>query len=120
MHTPNDIDDYYSQKCLTLYAEDTVVKQKGESTTEAFRQSLNQVSDYLIKDKLTMNYEKTCLKNMKAREKSSQQQLEIKENNLTQKASLKYLGIELNDNLNFGELTFTPQESCTFLNCSKN
>ena len=45
----NDTDDYCSQNCLTLYADDTVVKQKGESTTEVFRQSLNLVSDYLIK-----------------------------------------------------------------------
>ena len=30
----NDIDDYCSQNCLTIYAEDTVDKQKGESTTE--------------------------------------------------------------------------------------
>ena len=51
----NDIDDYCSQNCLTLYADDTVVKQKEESTTEVFSQSLNLVSAYLIKNKLTMN-----------------------------------------------------------------
>ena len=45
----NDRDDYCSQNCLTLYADDTVVKRKGESTTEVFSQSLNLVSDYLIK-----------------------------------------------------------------------
>ena len=80
----NDIDEYCSQKCLTLYADDTVVKLKGESTTKVFSQSLNLVSDYLIKNKLTMNYEKTCFMNMKARWKSSQQQITMKELNLTQ------------------------------------
>ena len=45
----NDIDDYCSQNCLTLYADDSVVKQKGESKTEVFSQSLNLVSDYLKK-----------------------------------------------------------------------
>ena len=49
-----------------------------------------------------MNYEKTCF-NMKARRKSSQQQIKIKEINLTQRSSLKYLGIDLDDNLNFGD-----------------
>ena len=57
----NNIDDYCSQNCLTLYADDTVVKQKGESTTKVFTQSLNLVSDYLIKNKLTMNYKKLVL-----------------------------------------------------------
>ena len=61
----NDIDDYCSQNCLNLYADNNVVKQKGESTTESFSQSLNLVSDYLIKNKLTMNYEKTCFMSMK-------------------------------------------------------
>ena len=75
----NDRDDYCSQNCSILYADNTVVKQKGESTTKVFSQSLNLVSDYLIKNKLTMNYEKTCLKNMKARRKSSQQQIKMKE-----------------------------------------
>ena len=41
--------------------------------------------------------------NMKARRKSSQQQTKMKEINLTQRSSLKYLGIELDDNLNFGD-----------------
>ena len=99
----NDIDDYCSQNCLTLYADDTVVKQKGESTTEVFSQSLNLVSDYLIKNKLTMNYEKTCSMNMKTRRKNSKQQIKLKEINLTQRSSMKYLGIVLDDNLNFGD-----------------
>ena len=73
-----DLDDYCSQNCLTLYRDDTVVKQKGESTTKVFSQSLNLVSDYLIKNKLTINYEKTCFMNMKARRKSSQQQIKMK------------------------------------------
>ena len=98
----SDIDDYCSQNCLTLYADDTVVKQKRESTTEVFSQSLNLVSDYLIKNKLTMNYEKTCFMSMKARQKNSKQDIEMKEINLTQRSSLKYC-IELDDNLNFGE-----------------
>ena len=94
----NDLDDYCSQNCLTLYADDTVVKQKGESTNKVFSQSLNLVSDHLIKNKLTMNYEKTCFMNMKIRRKSSQQQIKMKDINLRQRSSLKYLGIELDDN----------------------
>ena len=69
----NDIDDYCSQNCSTLYADDTVVKQKGDSTTKVFSQDLNLVSDYFIKNKLTMNYEKTGFMNMKAGRKSSRQ-----------------------------------------------
>ena len=103
----NDIDDYCSQNCLILYADDTVVKQKGESTTEVFRHSLNLVSDYLIKNKLTMNYGKTCFMSMKARRKNSKQQIKMKEINLTQRSSLKYLGIELDDNLNFATILKT-------------
>ena len=45
----NDIDDYCSQNCLIIYADDTVVKQKGESKTKVFSQSLNLVSDRVIK-----------------------------------------------------------------------
>ena len=47
----NEIDHYCSQNCLTLYAKDTVVKKKRESTTDVFSQSLDLVSDYLIKTK---------------------------------------------------------------------
>ena len=50
-----------------------------------------------------MNYKKTCFMNKRARRRSSQQQLKIKETNLTQGSSLKYLGIELDENLNFGD-----------------
>ena len=50
-----------------------------------------------------MNYEKTCFMSMKARRKNSNQQLKMKEINLTQRSSLKYLGIELDENLKFGE-----------------
>ena len=50
-----------------------------------------------------MNYKKTCFVNMKARRRSSQQQIKTKKINLTQKPSLKYLGIELDENLNFGD-----------------
>ena len=101
----SDIDDYCSQNCLTLYADDTVVKQKMESITEVFSQSLSLVSDYLIKNKLTMNYEKTCFMNMKARRRSLQEQIKIKELNLTQRSSLKYLGLESDDNLKFCDHT---------------
>ena len=104
----SDIDDKCSQNCLTLYADDTVVKRKRESTTEVFSQSLNLVSDYLIKNKLTMNYEKTCFMSLKARRKKLKQQIKMKEINLTQRSSLKYLGIELDDNLNFGEHIKNP------------
>ena len=50
-----------------------------------------------------MNYGETCFMNMKTRRRISQQQIKIKETNLKQKSSLKYFGIELDDNLNFGE-----------------
>ena len=50
-----------------------------------------------------MNYGKTCFMSMKAIRKNSKQQIKMKEINLTQRSSLKYLGIELDDNLNFGE-----------------
>ena len=99
----NAIDDYCSQNSLTLYADDTVVKQKRESTTEVFSQSLNLVSDYFIKNKLTINYERTCFMNIKARRENSKQQIMMKEINLTQRSSLKYLGIVLDGNLNFGD-----------------
>ena len=56
-----DIVDYCSQNCLTLYAKDTVVKQNKKSTTNVFSQTLDLVSDYLIKNKLTMNYKKLVL-----------------------------------------------------------
>ena len=69
----NDINVYCSQNCLTLYADHTVVKQKRESTTEVVSQFLDLLSDYLVKNKLTMNYKKTCLMNMKARQRKSQQ-----------------------------------------------
>ena len=99
----NDIHDYCSQNCLTLCTNVTVVKQKWDSTTKVFSQSLNPVSCYLTKNKLTMNYKNSCLLNMKARRKNSQQQIKMKNINLTQRSSLKYLGIKLDDNLNFGD-----------------
>ena len=40
---------------------------------------------------------------MTARQKNSQQQIKMKEINLTQRLSLKNLGLVLDDNLNFGD-----------------
>ena len=54
----NEIDEYWRQSCLVLYANDTIFKQKRKSTTEDFSQSLNLVSNYLTKNKLNINYEK--------------------------------------------------------------
>ena len=99
----NDIDEYCSHNCIHLYSDNTVVKQKAEPTTKVFSQSLDLVSDYLIKNKLTMNYRKTCFMEMKARRISTLQQIKTKEINLTQRSSLKFLGIEPDDNLNFGD-----------------
>ena len=52
-----DIDNDCSQNCWTVYAEDTVVEQKAKSTIEVFSQYLHLFSDYLIKNKLNVNYE---------------------------------------------------------------
>ena len=98
----NEIDDYCSQNCLTLYAYDTVVKQKRESKTEAFSQCFCEVSDHLTKNRLTLSYEKTCLMNIKAIRKSSQQQPIIKKEPNTEIIT-ENLRIELDDNLNFDE-----------------
>ena len=51
----NDIDNFCSQNCSTLYADDNVAKQKVVSTTDVFSQYLNLVSDYLINNKPTLN-----------------------------------------------------------------
>ena len=75
----------FSCLLFVLIPDNTVVKQNREPTIEAFSQSLDLVSDYFIKNKLTMNYKKSRFMNMKAIKRSSLEQIKMKEINLTQR-----------------------------------
>ena len=86
----NEIDEYWRQSCLVLYANDTIFKQKRKSTTGDLSQSLNLVSNYLTKNKPNINYEKNMRYEHETKTKKSERKLMIKEKNLMEKSSLKY------------------------------
>ena len=59
------------------------------------------LADYFLRNKLTLNLEKTQLVNLKAIRKSFQQEIILQNNAISQKTSLKYLGVHIAEKLSF-------------------
>ena len=91
----NDIQDFCSDSTAILFADDAVLKQNAYSSTEKFEKSIESVADYFLRNKLTLNLEKTHLVNLNAIRKSSQQEIILQNDAISQKTSLKYLGVHI-------------------------
>ena len=83
------------------FAEDAVLKQNAYSSKEKFEKSVESVADYFFLNKLTLNIEKAHLVNLNAIRKSSKQEIILQNDAISQKTSLKYLGVHIDEKLNF-------------------
>ena len=97
----NDIQYFCGDSTAILFADDAVLKQNAYSSTEKFEKSIESVADYFLRNKLTLNLEKTHLVNLNAIRKSSQQEIILQNDAISQKTSLKYLGVHIDEKLNF-------------------
>ena len=97
----NDIQEFCGDSTAILFADDAVLKQNVYSSKEKFEKSLESVADYFLQNKLTLNLEKTHLVNLNAIRKSSQQEIILQNDAICQKTSLKYLGVHIDEKLNF-------------------
>ena len=97
----NDIQEFCGDSTAILFADDAVLKQNVYSSKEEFEKSLESVADYFLQNKLTLNLEKTHLVNLNAIRKSSQQETILQNDAICQKTSLKYLGVHIDEKLNF-------------------
>ena len=97
----NDIQEFCGDSTAILFADDAVLKQNVYSSKEKFEKSLESVADYFLQNKLTLNLEKTHLVSLNGIRKSSQQEIILQNDAICQKTSLKYLGVHIDEKLNF-------------------
>ena len=115
----NDIQEFCGDSTAILFADDAVLKQNAFSSKETFEKSIETVADYLLRNKLTLNLEKTHLVNLNAKRKSSQQEIILQNDVISQKTSLKYLGVHIDEKLNFNRhiLELCARNCPNFLDC---
>ena len=97
----NDIQEFNGDSTEILFADDAVLKQNAYSSKEKFEKSIESVADNFLRNKLTLNLEKTHLVNLNAIRKSSQQETILQNDLISQKTSVKYLGVNIDKKLNF-------------------
>ena len=95
----NDIQEFWGGSTAILFADDAVLKQNAYSIKEKFEKSIESVADYFLRNKL--NLEKTHLVNLNAIRNSSQQEIILQNDAISQKTSLIYLGVHIDEKLNF-------------------
>ena len=107
----NDIQEFWGDSTAVLFADDAVLKQNAFSIKEKFEKSIESVADYFLRNKL--NLEKTHLVNLNAIRNSSQQEIILQNDAISQKTSLIYLGVHIDEKLNFNRhiLELSPKLS---------
>ena len=80
----NGIQDFCGDSTAILFADDAVLKQNAYSSKEKFEMSIESVADYFWRNKLTLNLEKTHLVNLNAIRKSSQQEIILQNDVISQ------------------------------------
>ena len=103
----NDLSLSQKKSNVILYADDTVVKSRSSASKidDDHDRALDKVNDWLIKNKLTLNKEKT--KNMlfvKKIQKNNVSRTFVKNTKIEEKQSFKYLGITIDNDLRFSKL----------------
>ena len=81
----NDILVFCGDSIAILFADEAVLRKNAYSSKEKFEESIDSVADYFLRNKLTLNLEKTHLVNLKAIRKSSQPKTIIQNDVVSQK-----------------------------------
>ena len=105
----NDIAKSSNLLKFILFADDTTVfftDKNIETLTVTLNIEIDKVSNWLIANKLTINIKKTNLLIFKSRQKKLMKQnldIKIKNQSITQRQSIKFLGVFVDQNLNWKE-----------------
>ena len=102
----NDLSFSQKKSNVILYADDTVVKSRSSASKidDDHDRALNKVNDWLIKNKPTLNKEKTkSMLFVKKNPKNVVSRTFIKNTKIEEKQSFKYLGITIDNDLRFSK-----------------
>ena len=113
----NDLSLSQKKSNVILYADDTVVKSRSSASKidDDHDRALDNVNDWLIKNKLTLTKEKTkSMLFVKKNQKNVVSRTFIKNTKIEEKQSFKYLGITIDNDLRFSKHVVTKLLS----NCS--
>ena len=104
----NDLSLSQKKSNVILYADDTVVKSRSSASKidDDHDKALDNVNDWLIKNKLTLDREKTkSMLFVKKNQKNVVSRTFIKNTKIEEKQSFKYLGITIDNELRFSKLS---------------
>ena len=97
----NDLPSVCNDNKVTLFADDANIYGSLKNGNENYKNCLTRVFEWMTANKLTINDEKSSL--MMTNEKNTCDHLEILNHKLKISESLKYLGVYLDNQLNFKE-----------------
>ena len=97
----NDLPSVCNDNKVTLFADDTNIYGSLKNGNENYKNCLTRVFEWMTANKLTINGEKSSL--MMTNEKNTCDHLEILNHKLKISENLKYLGVYIDNQLNFKE-----------------
>ena len=97
----NDIQNESEHIDTILYADDTVLVQKTNSSFSNYQNDVKKVETWLNLNKLTLNIDKTYDVQFDRHKTVSSEKLTLNGNEATAKETVRYLGIEVDNHLNF-------------------
>ncbi len=106
----DDLKQHIKEEELYLYADDTAIVTVGKNVETARKQlgsGLNKLNEWARKNKITINHDKTKIMTVcstaKAKKKEVKEPLKLGNVRLEEVANFKYLGITLDEKLNYNK-----------------
>lgn len=123
----NDLPSYITYGDVFMYADDTSIILSGDTAGELQQRldvTLQQFDEWCVKNKLIINYEKTICIRFKTKQSRGNIALSLKDQQLKMQSQVKFLGIILDENLNWNNqidhLCKKLGQSCFAISVLKN
>ena len=97
----NDLPEATANLTMTLYADDTALIQLSQSYLSQLVLGMKQTIDWLDKNKLSLNFDKTLFIQFSKKGGNKSNQISFERNHIENKKSVRYLGILIDEKLKY-------------------